>query len=261
MFSRRAWLRLGLLSFFFVTFLGPIGVGAGSDIACDEFANPDAAQYLLDLDDGHAEALDPDGDGVACNEDAGPDDVGYLDAVVTEVVTIQDSFDTFFEVMMSYSDTTSDSEGVEIANQLNDFAAMWAGYPETAPEIDAPGEYEDIDDLYQEWVDQVGEAGEGWLAYWDLAMTEPGENHTDALEAFDASVVAARSLGGDLLSLVEEADSGEPAVGQTPSSDDATASFDVMDLIVEAEAAAGEGQGVPAPAMAAAAAFRLTAAA
>lgn len=207
--NARPGLRLGVLLLAFVTLFVPFGVGARAAVDCDDFANPDVAQILLDADPREYEdTLDPDGDGIACNEeddDEVSSDPAYLDAVNTEVETITESIDRFFEVMMS-SDPDEPENQVEIADELNAIAAMWAAYPDEAPELDAPDGYDDIDALYQEWVASVGETGEGWQTYWDAAISESGEDHTDLLEAFDAALVTSEALAGDLLDAIEDAD-------------------------------------------------------
>jgi hypothetical protein len=212
MTSARSALRLGALLLAFLTLFVPFGVGARAGVSCDDFANPDAAQALLDSDEDYADSLDPDGDGIACNEDGedkprddnASSDGDYLAAVSDEVDTISDSIDHFFETMMSSTDA-SNAETAEIADEMNEIAAMWADYPDSAPDLDAPADYAGIDDLYQDFASSVGEMGEGWQDYWQAAMREPDEDHTPYLEAFDETVIATEDLADEITALIEDA--------------------------------------------------------
>jgi hypothetical protein len=222
MLTRRAWLRLGLLAFLLATFLGPIGAGAGNSVSCDDFANPDAAQHLLDIDDTYAGDLDPDGDGIACNEDGDQDeDSGssseYLDTVATEVVTIQASFETFLDLLAEpYEEMTID-ERTEHTDDLDDIAAIWASYPDDAPAPEAPAEFADIDDMYREWIDWVGTAGESWQAFRVADQEGTDDEIQEAIDAFSEAQATARELAANLFDLVED----EGGVAQDAPADDA----------------------------------------
>ncbi len=57
---------------------------AAQEISCADFNSADAAQALLDADDGFEDALDPDGDGDACTED----DLAELEAQAEDPTAI-----------------------------------------------------------------------------------------------------------------------------------------------------------------------------
>ncbi|HYI24260.1 MAG TPA: hypothetical protein VD767_02530, partial [Thermomicrobiales bacterium] len=169
----RHW-RTAALAVILFALLSPFAASAQSGVSCAEFANPDAAQHLLDLDDGYAEALDPDGDGVACNEDDRDQQTGedlspedYVNAVWDEVDLQVESVLEFVAVIeTSAGDGLSQSERDRIFEDSNEIAETWADYPDHAPAFAAPRGYDEVDDLYQEWVGALGDLGLAWQAHW-----------------------------------------------------------------------------------------------
>ena len=213
MFTRRAWLRLGLLSFLIVTFLSPIGVSAGSDIACDEFANPDAAQHLLDADDDYAQDLDPDGDGIACNEDENGSDSAdasaarYLNNVRQEVDTWMASVEAFNETVDALArQQVPEDEEMDALEFITDEPKLWAEYLDQAPSFDVPSGYEEIDEQYQAWAESLVETGDRWIAYLDA----PNGEEQERTEAFDDALAEVDYQAEIMLELVDDALAGLP---------------------------------------------------
>jgi hypothetical protein len=200
-----------------------------TDLDCDDFADADAAQVLLDADDSYEDALDPDGDGVACNEDdeegdepAALDHAAYIDAVWDEVDRIGDSINHFVDVVNDAENATTDAERAEARDVIIETSAMWVAYPETAPVFDPPAEYQHIDELYQVWVASVGESGEVWEVFWEI----PDE--AAALDEFNEVIVATQEYEYELLTLLAAAEADLPAGddANAPEDEDATGDDD-----------------------------------
>ncbi len=217
MVIRRVCLRLGLLATFLFACIAPVAARADDAIGCDEFANPAAAQYLLDLDASYASDLDPDGDGIACNEDGAGEplsDEDYVYAVWDEVDLLVDSVLEFVEVIRPMSDDgLSDSEQLQIFEEASAIAETWVDYPQRAPRFDAPRGFEEIDALYHTWVETVGGLSLAWQAVVDDGET--GEIEDDTIEAFDTAIHAFGTTSDDLIAMLSAAE-GEFIGGANP---------------------------------------------
>jgi hypothetical protein len=211
-------LRFGLLVAFLCAFLTPVVASAGTAIACDDFANPDAAQHLLDLDDSYADALDPDGDGTACNEDDDAveplSDEDYIYAVWDEVDLQVDSVLEFVDVIEPMGDEgLSQSEVQQIFEDADAIAQTWTDYPQRAPEFDAPRGYEEVDALYHTWIGTLGDLSLAWQAVVD--DKERGQVEDQTIEDFETAIHAFGTTSDDLIGMLAAAE--EDLLGSTPA--------------------------------------------
>jgi hypothetical protein len=220
MVFRGARLRIGLLAAFLLACLAPVAASAGTGIDCTEFANPAAAQYLLDRDDSYADSLDPDGDGTACNED---DDAGdplseedYIYAVWDEVDLQVDTVMEFLDILAGAVEDDVAADDADAAfDALNETASAWAAYPDVAPEFAAPAGLDEISNLYDTWVGTIGDLGTTWEQYLGDGIPPAGDSRDEALEAFGTVLNEFSTTSDEVIEMLAAAE--EDVVGTTPA--------------------------------------------
>ncbi len=114
-------------------------------------------------------------------EEPSADGDAYVADVQAELDALTEEVDAFNAIFDLGADVTRDD-----ADEANDIAAGWVGYPDVAFELVAPEGYEDIEDAYLDLADTVGETGELWEAYWAI---DPDLNDEEeiALDEFETA--------------------------------------------------------------------------
>jgi hypothetical protein len=233
-------LRLGVVLLFMLGLLAPaLTTGAAAqELTCDDFNSQRAAQAVLDADPDTAETLDEDGDGIACNEllededateeatdedateeadsteeaDATEEDDSntgdadeYLADVQAQLDDFTDSSERFDEILATIGDA-DEADQADMAEEIEEIATTWSEYPDVAADLEAPSDAADVEDVYLDFADAVGESGTTFLDWLAIPSGDPDEDAAwdDHLAAYDE----AQSLATDLQDALDDAGTG-----------------------------------------------------
>jgi len=131
-------------------------------------------------------------------EDVDADADEYLTTVRENTDELADSLDRFNEIANTDGEFT-DEELAEIGDILD----LWADASDAAAELDAPTEFSEIQETYEDLAAELGDAADNFLTFGD---TEPDSPEADeALEAFFTNLETADTLIGDLDDLLTDA--------------------------------------------------------
>ena len=177
----------------------------GPSVSCDDFANPDAAQYLLDIDDSYAEDLDPDGDGIACNEsdeDAGDEPGGDLDAD-EYLAAVDEHFNALLDSFQDFIEITEGDVNEDDREALYAIYETWAAAADVAAGIEPPAGYQDIHEAY---LDVANGFTELYNRYSVWLETESGTaEDEEALAAFQEQIDILNDLAVTLDQMLTDA--------------------------------------------------------
>lgn len=152
--------------------------GTGSSNKKDEEEEEDSDKKNSDEEDEDSDKNDrknnddeEDEDEKSGSSDA--DVAAFASDVQDEIDSVNESLIRFSELLGGLADA-SDAEVGDMVVEMNEIAASWSEYPETAEALaeDAPAGSEDLVEAYLDYATVVGQAGDAFISYTEALQAD-----------------------------------------------------------------------------------------